>query len=147
MGKVLKIQDDIVVIGTNGTIKKVKVSDCYEKISVGDKVEIFESDNEIYISPVEEKDKVMESLKDFQSVGRSIDEGLNCDLKKVDKTSYILLSMLLGGFGVHKFYAGKTALGVVYLIFCWTYIPAILGFIEGIVVINKPADKFGKVIV
>ncbi len=43
-----------------------------------------------------------------------------------------LLALLLGGIGVHKFYCGKTGWGVVYLLFCWTWIPMIVGFIESI---------------
>jgi len=42
----------------------------------------------------------------------------------------VLLSALLGHFGAHRFYMGEVGLGVVYLIFCWTGIPTILGIIE-----------------
>jgi TM2 domain-containing membrane protein YozV len=44
-----------------------------------------------------------------------------------------LFAMFLGGFGIHKFYLGQIGLGIVYLLFCWTFIPAIVGFIEGII--------------
>lgn len=43
-----------------------------------------------------------------------------------------LLAILLGAFGIHKFYLGKWIQGIIYIIFFWTYIPAILGIIEGI---------------
>lgn len=43
-----------------------------------------------------------------------------------------LLAILLGAFGAHKFYFGKWVQGIIYLAFFWTYIPAILGLIEGI---------------
>ena len=43
-----------------------------------------------------------------------------------------LLGIFLGGLGVHKFYLGKIAQRIIYLIFFWTLIPALVGFIEGI---------------
>lgn len=42
----------------------------------------------------------------------------------------VLLAVLLGSFGAHHFYLRRNGLGVVYLIFFWTGVPAILGFIE-----------------
>lgn len=53
-----------------------------------------------------------------------------------------ILAILLGGFGVHKFYLGKIGLGILYLIFCWTYIPAIVGFIEGIIYLCSNDENF-----
>lgn len=59
-----------------------------------------------------------------------------------------LLAILLGAFGIHKFYLGKWIQGIVYAIFFWTYIPAILGIIEGIryLILNDQdfARKFDK---
>jgi TM2 domain-containing membrane protein YozV len=43
-----------------------------------------------------------------------------------------VLGILLGGFGIHKFYLGKIGWGIIYLVFFWTCIPAIIGLIEGI---------------
>ena len=42
----------------------------------------------------------------------------------------VLLALFLGGLGVHKFWQGKTTLGVLYLLFCWTGIPALIALIE-----------------
>ena len=44
-----------------------------------------------------------------------------------------LLGIFLGGLGIHKFYLGQTGMGILYLVLCCTGIPAIIGFIEGIV--------------
>lgn len=63
--------------------------------------------------------------------------------KKVNKIVYILLAFFLGAIGGHKFYAGKTGMGVLYLVFCWTFIPAVLALIEAILAIGKPADANG----
>jgi TM2 domain-containing membrane protein YozV len=63
------------------------------------------------------------------------------------KLAAALLAIFLGGFGMHKFYLGQIGLGVLYLVFCWTLIPAIVGFIEGIVYLatddRRWAEKYG----
>lgn len=48
-----------------------------------------------------------------------------------------VLAFLLGGLGIHKFYIGKIGMGILYLIFVWTYIPMIVAFIEGIVYLTS----------
>ena len=47
-----------------------------------------------------------------------------------DEVVGILLALFLGGFGVHHFYMRRTGLGILYLCFCWTGIPSLLGLIE-----------------
>jgi TM2 domain-containing membrane protein YozV len=44
-----------------------------------------------------------------------------------------LLAIFLGGLGIHKFYLNKPGQGIVYILFCWTFIPSFIAFIEGIV--------------
>ena len=47
-----------------------------------------------------------------------------------DEIVGILLALFLGSFGAHHFYLRRTGLGVLYLCFFWSGVPAILGFIE-----------------
>lgn len=47
-----------------------------------------------------------------------------------DEVVGILLALFLGTFGAHHFYMRRTGLGILYLCFCWTGIPSLLGFIE-----------------
>lgn len=60
------------------------------------------------------------------------------------KSKYVAaaLAFFLGGIGAHKFYLGKKLQGFLYLIFVWTYIPAILGLIEGIIYLTKSDGEF-----
>lgn len=53
-----------------------------------------------------------------------------------------LLAILLGGIGVHKFYLGQTFKGILSIVFCWTYIPSILGLIEGIMILCSNDENF-----
>lgn len=53
-----------------------------------------------------------------------------------------VLALLLGGLGIHKFYLGKIGMGILYLLFCWTGIPAIIGFIEGIIYLCSSDENF-----
>jgi TM2 domain-containing membrane protein YozV len=47
-----------------------------------------------------------------------------------DEVVGILLALFLGSFGIHHFYLRRTGLGILYCCFCWTGIPAMLGFFE-----------------
>lgn len=48
------------------------------------------------------------------------------------KVSAGVLALLLGGLGVHKFYLGQAGMGILYLLFCWTFIPGFIALIEAI---------------
>ena len=58
------------------------------------------------------------------------------------KLAAALFAILLGGLGVHKFYLGRIGWGVVYIVFFWTFIPTILGFIEGIIYLTMSDEAF-----
>ena len=53
-----------------------------------------------------------------------------------------LLAIFLGGIGLHHFYFGKWLRGVLCILFLWTYIPSIVGFIEGLVMLFMSDEKF-----
>jgi len=64
--------------------------------------------------------------------------------KGADKTALALLTFFLGGIGGHKFYVGKYGQGVLYLLFCWTGIPALAAFIEFIIYLCTPAEEIAR---
>lgn len=63
-------------------------------------------------------------------------------MNRSDKTTAGLLALLVGGLGVHKFYLGKSGQGILYFVFCWTWIPAVLGVIEGILYLTMSQQEF-----
>ena len=60
-----------------------------------------------------------------------------------NRVTAALFAFFLGGLGAHKFYLGQPGLGVLYLIFCWTFIPAIVAFIETIIFLTMNDEAFG----
>lgn len=56
----------------------------------------------------------------------------------------IVLAWFLGGFGIHKFYLGRIGWGIIYLLFCWTFIPAVVALIEGLVYIFMSDEEFAR---
>lgn len=67
--------------------------------------------------------------------------------KAINKFIYAFCAIFFGSLGVHKFIAGKIGLGILYLVFCWTGIPAIVGVVEGIISLFKPSDASGNIVV
>ncbi|HSJ36872.1 MAG TPA: TM2 domain-containing protein [Planococcus sp. (in: firmicutes)] len=55
-----------------------------------------------------------------------------------------LLAIFLGDFGAHKFYLGKPGVGLIYLLFFWTGIPAVIGIIEGIIYLLSSEEDFQR---
>lgn len=61
-----------------------------------------------------------------------------------DKTTAALFALFLGGVGAHKFYLGEAGKGVIFLLFCWTFIPTICGFIDFISLLSMSDEKFNR---
>ena len=69
-------------------------------------------------------------------------EAPSIPLTNKNKTAAAVLAILLGSFGAHKFYLGRVGKGILYFLFCWTYIPGIIGIIEGIKYIKADEIEF-----
>lgn len=53
-----------------------------------------------------------------------------------------ILAILLGGIGAHKFYQGRTGLGILYLCFSWSGIPVLIGLVEGIMILLADEQEY-----
>ena len=62
--------------------------------------------------------------------------------KEKNKTEAGVLSIVFGGLGVQKFYLGKYGQGLISLALCWTFIPALLGIVEGIHYLTETEEQF-----
>ncbi len=72
-------------------------------------------------------------------------EGLPAEMRSriiKDKVICGLLAIFLGTFGVHRFYRGQTALGLVYAAFFWSSIPTFVGIIEGLRYLVMPVNDY-----
>lgn len=62
--------------------------------------------------------------------------------RKSKKTATILAFPILGGIGIHKFYLGQIGQGIMYLIFSFLLIPAIVSLFEFISYLSMSTEKF-----
>jgi len=60
------------------------------------------------------------------------------------KMGAALFAFFLGGFGAHKFYLGQTGMGLLYLVFFWTFIPALIALVEFILFLTMSDEEFNQ---
>ena len=139
--KVLDVRGNTVFLGDeNNMIEEYPLSQLNFTPVIGDEVEVFRgSDGTVIISKIKQ-----------ESAGGGFcrapeDCGYAPGKVQVNKWIYVLLALLIGGLGVHKFYIGRVGTGILYLLFCWTGIPSIIAFIEGILAIMQQDDGRGNI--
>lgn len=79
-----------------------------------------------YASPVSPEFMYMQGMTDQQQMMFMA----QYSLVRKDVTAAILLAFFLGSFGAHRFYLGEIGLGILYVCFCWTFIPHIVALVE-----------------
>ncbi len=62
------------------------------------------------------------------------------EIMEINKYVYSAFAIFLGGFGAHKFYIKKNKQAILYLVFCWSGIPGVIGIVEGVLALLKPSD-------
>ena len=153
MAKIISINDQVISIGTdNGGIEEVRSDDINFVPHVGDEVEIFKTETKTIVSKVEPKrSAIPEGGININLSNTQQNNGqptmVAVSGKVVNKVVYCILAFFLGGIGVHKFYAGRTGAGIMFLLFSWTAIPAFIALIDFIVGLTKKSDANGNIII
>ena len=65
----------------------------------------------------------------------------------VDKKKYIIMTVLFGWMGAHRFYTKQYVLGLIYLATCWTGFPVSLVVIDLLIAIPIQPDEEGKILI
>ena len=56
---------------------------------------------------------------------------------KKSVTNGVLLALFLGGLGIHKFWLNEVRLGILYLVFFWTFVPALVAILDACLMGNS----------
>jgi len=59
-----------------------------------------------------------------------------------NKKTAIIIAFLLGGLGIHHFYLRNYFKGILSLVFCFTWIPLLIGLYDAIVLLRMSNDNF-----
>ena len=78
------------------------------------------------------------------NAGNSSNGGTGTVVEGKNKLVAGILGILVGGIGIHDFYLGYTTAGILSILFCWTGIPAIIGLIQGIIILTETGDAFAQ---
>jgi len=60
-----------------------------------------------------------------------------------NRTTALLITLFFGGLGGHRYYMGQVGMGILYTVFCWTFIPAIVAFIELFLIMGR-VDRYNE---
>lgn len=63
----------------------------------------------------------------------------------LSKKKYLILALLTGWMGGHRFYAKQYPVAILYLLFFWSGFPVAMTIIDLLVVIPKEADEQGNI--
>lgn len=156
MAKIIKVTDSEVSIAQDdATVIKVPLENLDFQAKTGTLVEVYDTGEEVIVHLAETPKS--DNLQDKININ-IVNENNNQQTQQqvvyaagvgrwVNKWVYVALALILGGVGGHHFYAGKIGTGVMYLLFCWTGIPAIIALFQGISAIFRQADANGNILV
>ncbi len=163
MAKILAVTPDYVSIGMdNGELRDAPIQVFNFVPQVGDEVEVFESGQKIIISKIEKANQQLYPQQPFyqnpypqqpaQQMPNIIINNANNNVnsnqnyngmymgRPKNKWVAIILCIFLGFVGAHKFYEGKTGMGILYLFTFGLYFVGVI--IDLIVLFTKPTTYY-----
>jgi len=60
------------------------------------------------------------------------------------KVVALVLCWFFGWLGAHKFYLGQAGVGMLYVLFCWTFIPGLVAFVEFWILLFMSEAEFNR---
>ncbi len=102
--------------------------------------------NTINVTPPDIKGSISQRMAEMKRLAGYKSEDVPILYNRSDvltsKIIQSILAIVLGSFGAHKFYTGKTFQGVIYCLLFWTMIPGFIGVFEGIRYLVMPMDDY-----
>ena len=146
--KVIRIDASNAIVGLNdGTTKTYPLSAFNYTPMVGDEVQVYGDGANTIIAKASQNNQQGNNGASSQNVYVNVTQPTTACGHKVNKVAYCIICLLLGGIGIHSFYAGKIGQGVCMLLFCWTWIPAIIALVQLIKALCTPSDANGMIYV
>ena len=105
------------------------------------------SNNKAYVPPKEEEPKpkeepVFEEEPEVIVNTHKSSRHANPEWPRKSKVGAAILALLLGGIGAQRFYLNTPGVGILCILFAWTGIPALVGFIEGLIILVENDRDF-----
>lgn len=80
-------------------------------------------------------------------ISRFFDRRAGRTEQAVDRKKYLLLALVTGWMGGHRFYAKQYTTAVLYLLFFWTGFPLAMTIIDLMAALPKETDELGRILV
>lgn len=139
--KVLKTERSTITLGLDdGSFRVVYRSEIDFNPEKGSFVDVYESNGQHIYAPHEE-------AAERNRFNQHVESAFTGEKVRVNRLLYIVVAFFFGWIGVHKFITRKYIQGLLYLVFCWTCVPAILSLIDLFRAAFKKPDENGNILI
>lgn len=156
MAKIISVSNEVVEIGDEGVLIEVRRVDLNFEPRVGDYVSLYKrTDGTVAKVILEDKPSSNGINQSGQGININLSQNQQTSVqapthyvgsgKVVNKLTYVLLAIFVGWLGFHKFYAGKTGSGIIYMFTVGLF--GIGWFIDIVVGALKKSDSNGNIVV